>query len=134
MCRVHPPRFPFQRHVIQCEYSLEPNPLKKIGPHCALVCSSEYDKISGWAPENIKVTSFLCRRKIYTSSHLLQYQVVYFLCQGENLHIKFLIFVWNTIFPLPSQLLRRNKKYMSSLYFHKSRRPGDDPGKRAQAV
>ena len=80
--------------------------------------------------QNIKFTSFLCQRKIYTSSHLLKYQVVYFLCQGKNLHIKFitllsvvnflnkstyllikfLIFVWNTIFPLPSQLRRRNKK------------------------
>ena len=28
--------------------------------------------------QNVKFTSFLCRRKIYTSSHLLKYQVVYF--------------------------------------------------------
>ena len=35
------------------------------------ICSSESDKISS-------LLVFLCRRKIYTSSHLLQYQVVYF--------------------------------------------------------
>ena len=40
----------------------------------------------------------------------------------------------NIIFPLPSQLRGRNKKYMSSLKFHNSRRPGDDPVKRAWAV
>ena len=91
--------------------------------------------------QNIKLASFLCRRKIYTSSHLLQYQVVYFFMsrwkfthqvyyiviscqfflrkyifvdQVSLFDIKFLIFVWNTIFPLPSRLRRRNKKYMSS--------------------
>ena len=37
--------------------------------------------------QNIKFTSFSCQRKIYTSSHLLLHQVVYFLCQGENLYI-----------------------------------------------
>ena len=83
MCRVHPPRFPFHRHVIQCEYYLEPNPLKKIGPHCALVCSSEYDKIS--------------RLPVFYVDEKFTHQVIYlntkssiFLCQGENLHIKFI--------------------------------------------
>ena len=33
--------------------------------------------------QNIKFTSFLCRRKIYTSSHI-------FLCQVKNLYIKFI--------------------------------------------
>ena len=118
------------------------------------LCSSECDKI----------TSLL----VFYVNEKFTHQVIYFnikssivLCQGENLHIKFitlllvanfflrkyifvdqvscfdikfLIFVWNAIFPLPSQLPRRNKKYMSSLYFHKSRRPGDDPVKRAQVV
>ena len=93
-----------------------------------IMMMSEMYLVRMW--QNIKFTSFLCQRKIYTSSHLLKYQVVYFLCQGKNLHIKFitllsvvnflnkstyllikfLIFVWNTIFPLPSQLRRRNKK------------------------
>ena len=57
-----------------------------------------------------------------------------FVDQVSCFDIKFLIFVWNAIFPLPSQLPRRNKKYMWSLYFRKSRKPGDDPVKRARVV
>ena len=37
-------------------------------------------------------------------------------------------------FPCLHNFVEGIKKYMSSLYFHKSRRPGDDPVKRARAV
>ena len=135
MCRVHPPRFPFQRHVIQSEYSLEPNPLKKIGPHCALVCSSEYDKIS--------------RLPVFYVDEKFTHQVIYFNTKSSIFYVKVKIYTSSLLVLMSSFLYLYGiqffpclhnffegicKKYMSSLYFHKSRRPGDDTGKRAQAV
>ena len=100
--------------------------------------------------KNLHIKSFtlIPSRLVFMSRWKFTHQVYYiviscqfffkrkyiFVDQVSCFDIKFLIFVWNTIFPLPSQLRQRNKKYMSSLYFHKSRRPGDDPVKRARAV
>ena len=118
-----------------------------------LLCSSECDKISN-------LPSFYVDEKFTHQVIYLNTKSSIFLCQGENLHIKFitllsvanffsestyllikflalikfLIFVRNTIFPCLHNFVEGIKKYMSSLYFHKSRRPGDDPVKRARAV
>ena len=117
------------------------------------LCLSESDKISNlpvfYVDEkfthqviyfNTKLSIFYAKVKIYTSSLLHCYQLPIFLtkvhiCWSSFLlwyQVSFICMEYN--FPLPSQLGRRNKKYMSSLYFHRSRRPGDDPVERAQVV
>ena len=88
----------------------------------------------------------------YACPKVTKYQVYQFFMSAKNLHIKFITLLsvnestysiyWSSflylygiqIFPFPSQLRRRNKKYMSSLYFHKSRRPRDALVKRAGVV
>ena len=44
--------------------------------------------------QNIKFTSFLCRRKIYISSHLLLYQVVYFFYIKVKIYTSSLLFCY----------------------------------------
>ena len=65
---------------------------------------------------------FLTKVPICWPSFLLWYQVSYIYLYG----IQF--------FPYRHNFVEGIKKYMSNLYFHKSRRPGDGPVKRARAV
>ena len=102
------------------------------------LCSSECDKMSS-------LPVFLCRRKNYTSSHLLKYQVVYFFmsrwkfahqvyyivirCKFFNesrtyLQSSFLLWYkvcyicmeYNFFLAFRTKFRRRNKQYMSSMY------------------